>query len=395
MLDGIRVLDLSRVIAGPYCAAMLADLGADVVKVERPGRGDDMRYLGDGKDGMSLGFATINRNKRAIAVDLQHPEGLKIVVELARRADVVLENFVPGVAERLGLGYAALSAANPAVVYASVSGFGQDGPYARRPGYNTIAMGMSGLMALTGKPGDPPTRPGGSISDVAASYVAFGAVCAALVRRFRTGRGEHVDVSLLASSVALLPDPSAHYFASGVVPKRVGNRNPNVTPAEAFEAADGFINVVILNPEQYAKFCRALGDEALVTDPRFATNEARIAHHPEFKARVERALAERTVAEWVERMIAAGIAAGPIYEFDRVFEDAQIRHMGMVREVEQPGLGSVRMLGFPFAVGGARPPVRRPAPRLGQHTREVLAEIGLGADEIDRLARAGVVSVPD
>jgi crotonobetainyl-CoA:carnitine CoA-transferase CaiB-like acyl-CoA transferase len=395
MLDGIRVLDLSRVIAGPYCAAMLADLGADVVKVERPGRGDDMRYLGDGKDGMSLGFATINRNKRAIAVDLQHPEGLKIVVELARRADVVLENFVPGVAERLGLGYAALSAANPVVVYASVSGFGQDGPYARRPGYNTIAMGMSGLMALTGKPGDPPTRPGGSISDVAASYVAFGAVCAALVRRFRTGRGEHVDVSLLASSVALLPDPSAHYFASGVVPKRVGNRNPNVTPAEAFEAADGFINVVILNPEQYAKFCRALGDEALVTDPRFATNEARIAHHPEFKARVERALAERTVAEWVERMIAAGIAAGPIYEFDRVFEDAQIRHMGMVREVEQPGLGSVRMLGFPFAVGGARPPVRRPAPRLGQHTREVLAEIGLGADEIDRLARAGVVSVPD
>jgi crotonobetainyl-CoA:carnitine CoA-transferase CaiB-like acyl-CoA transferase len=395
MLDGIRVLDLSRVIAGPYCAAMLADLGADVVKVERPGRGDDMRYLGDGKDGMSLGFATINRNKRAIAVDLQHPEGLKIVVELARRADVVLENFVPGVAERLGLGYAALSAANPAVVYASVSGFGQDGPYARRPGYNTIAMGMSGLMALTGKPGDPPTRPGGSISDVAASYVAFGAVCAALVRRFRTGRGEHVDVSLLASSVALLPDPSAHYFASGVVPKRVGNRNPNVTPAEAFEAADGYINVVILNPEQYAKFCRALGDEALDTDPRFATNEARIAHHPEFKARVEGALAERTVAEWVDRMIAAGIAAGPIYEFDRVFEDAQVRYMGMVREVEQPGLGSVRMLGFPFAVGGARPPVRRPAPRLGQHTREVLAEVGLGADEIDRLVRTGVVSVPD
>ena len=395
MLDGIRVLDLSRVIAGPYCAMMLADLGADVVKVERPGRGDDMRYLGEGKDGMSLGFATINRNKRAIAVDLQHPEGLKIVVELARRADVVLENFVPGVAERLGLGYTALSAANPAVVYASVSGFGQDGPYAGRPGYNTIAMGMSGLMALTGQPGDPPTRPGGSISDVAASYIAFGAVCAALVQRFRTGRGERLDVSLLASSVALLPDPSAHYFASGVAPKRVGNRNPNVTPAEAFEAADGFINVVILNPDQYVKLCRVLGDEALVTDPRFATNEARIAHHPEFKTRLERALSARTVAEWVERMIAAGIAAGPIYEFDQVFDDAQIRHMGMVRDVEQPGLGAVRMLGFPFAVGGARPPVRRPAPRLGQHTREVLAEIGIGADEIERLTRLGAVAAAE
>ena len=395
MLDGIGVLDLSRVIAGPYCAMMLADLGADVVKVERPGRGDDMRYLGQGKDGMSLGFATINRNKRAIAVDLQHPEGLSIVHELARRADVVLENFVPGVAERLGLGYAALSADNPAVVYASVSGYGQDGPYARRPGYNTIAMGMSGLMALTGQPGDPPTRPGGSLSDVAASYIAFGAVCAALVQRLRTGRGAHVDVSLLASSVALLPDPSAHYFATGVAPKRVGNRNPNVTPAEAFQASDGFINVVILNPEQYTKFCRALGDEELVTEPRFATNEARVANHPDFKARVEAALAKRTVNEWVERLVGAGIAAGPIYEFDQVFEDAHVRHMEMVREVDQPGLGTVRMLGFPFAVGGARPPVRRPAPRLGEHTREVLTDMGISASDIDRLTGLGAVGVSD
>jgi crotonobetainyl-CoA:carnitine CoA-transferase CaiB-like acyl-CoA transferase len=393
MLDGIRVLDLSRVIAGPYCAMMLADLGADVVKVERPGRGDDMRYLGNGKDGMSLGFATINRNKRAIAVDLQHPEGVKIVRALARRADVVLENFVPGVAERLGLGYAALSKDNPAVVYASVSGYGQDGPYARRPGYNTIAMGMSGLMALTGQPGDPPTRPGGSISDVAASYIAFGAVCAALVQRFRTGRGQHVDVSLLASSLALLPDPSAHFFASGVAPKRVGNRNPNVTPAEAFKAADGFINVVILNPDQYDKFCRALGDEGLIGEPRFATNEARVANHPEFKARVEAALAGRAVHEWVERLVGVGIAAGPIYEFDQVFEDPQVRHMGMVQEVDQPGLGSVRMLGFPFAVGGTRPSVRRPAPRLGEHTREVLDELGISASEIERLVTLGAVAV--
>jgi crotonobetainyl-CoA:carnitine CoA-transferase CaiB-like acyl-CoA transferase len=395
MLDGIRVLDLSRVIAGPYCAMMLADLGADVVKVERPGRGDDMRYLGNTKDGMSLGFATINRNKRAIAVDLQHPAGLEIILELARRADVVLENFVPGVAERLGLGYKALSATNAAVVYASVSGYGQDGPYARRPGYNTIAMGMSGLMALTGHPGDPPTRPGGSISDVAASYIAFGAICAALVQRYRTGRGQHVDVSLLASSVALLPDPAAFYFSSGVAPTRVGNRNANVTPAEAFKASDGFINLVILNPDQYEKFCRALGDEGLVTEPRYATNDARIANHPEFKARVEAALAKRTVDEWVEKMIAVGIAAGPIYEFAQVFDDPHLRHIGMVREVEQPGLGSVRMLGFPFAVGGERPAVRRPAPRLGQHTREVLNELGIAPSEIERLTGLGAVASSD
>jgi crotonobetainyl-CoA:carnitine CoA-transferase CaiB-like acyl-CoA transferase len=326
---------------------------------------------------------------------LQHAEGLPIVLELARRADVILENFIPGVADKLGLGYGAISAANPAVVYASVSGYGQDGPYARRPGYNTIAMGMSGLMALTGQPGDPPTRPGGSISDVAASYIAFGAVCAALVQRFRTGRGQHVDVSLLASSVALLPDPAAYYFSSGVRPRRVGNRNENVTPAEAFKAADGFLNVVILNPEQYEKFCRALGDEALVSEPRFATNAARIENHPAFKARVEAAMAKRPVADWVERLVGVGIAAGPIYEFDQVFEDAQVRHLGMVQEVEQPGLGAIRMLGFPFAVGGSRPPVRRPAPRLGEHTREVLGELGLSASEIDRLASAGAVAASD
>jgi CoA:oxalate CoA-transferase len=256
-------------------------------------------------------------------------------------------------------------------------------------------MGMSGLMALTGQPGDPPTRPGGSLSDTAASYVAFGAVCAALVQRFRTGRGQHVDISLLASSVAMLPDPSAHYFASGVAPKRVGNRNANVTPAEAFQASDGFINAVILNPDQYEKFCRALGDEALITEPHFSTNEARVANHPEFKKRVETALAKRTVSEWVERLVGVGIAAGPIYEFDQVFEDAQVRHMGMVRDVEQPGLGNVRMLGFPFAVGGARPTVRRPAPRLGQHTREVLGELGISASEMDRLSALGAVAASD
>jgi formyl-CoA transferase len=199
-------------------------------------------------------------------------------------------------------------------------------------------------------------------------------------------------VSLLASSLALLPDPSAHYFASGVAPQRVGNRNPNVTPAEAFRAADGFVNVVILNPDQYRKFCNALGDNDLVTEPRFATNPARLANHPDFKARVEAALSKRPVAEWVERLIAAGIAAGPIYEFDQVFDDPQVRHVGMVREVDQPGLGTVRMLGFPFAVGGRRPPVTRPAPRLGEHTREVLGELGISASDVDRLIGLGTIA---
>src|SRR5437016_5317593 len=324
MLEGIRVLDLSRVIAGPYCATLMADLGADVVKVERPGRGDDLRaWRGNG---MSATFAAINRGKRGIAVDLQQPEGSALVFELARRADVVVENFLPGVADKLGLGYTAVSAVNPSAVYVSVTGFGQDGPHAGRAGYDTTDQGMSGLMALTGMPGHPPTRVGGSVSDVAASYVAFGMVNAALVHRFRTGEGQQLDVSLLASSLGLLPDPVAIYFDTGERPVRVGNRNLNLSPAEAFQAGDGFVNVVLMNPDQWGRFCGALGDGAMETDPRFATNTARLEHHPAFKARVEAILATGSAKDWVARLEAAGIAAGPIYEFHEVFEDPQVRH---------------------------------------------------------------------
>jgi crotonobetainyl-CoA:carnitine CoA-transferase CaiB-like acyl-CoA transferase len=392
MLDGIRVLDLSRVIAGPYCATLLADLGADVVKLERPGRGDDLRAWGGGQ-GMSAVFAAINRNKRGIAVELQHPEGARVAFELARRADVVVENFLPGVAGRLGLGYPAVSAANPGVVYCSVTGFGQTGPYARRPGYNTIAQGMSGLMALTGMPGDPPTRAGGSVADLAAALVAFGATSAALVHRFRTGQGQHLDVSLLASTLALLPDPAAHYFDSGVRPERVGNRNPNLTPAEAFATRDGHLTVVLMNPDQWDRFCRVLGDEVLRLEPRFSTNADRLTNHGELRARVTAALAAGTTAEWVARFEAASIAAGPIHEFDEVFEDPQVRHLGLVAEVEQPGYGRARMLGLPFRASATPGTIRRPAPLPGEHTAEVLGEMGLSPEEIERLAGAGAIGL--
>jgi crotonobetainyl-CoA:carnitine CoA-transferase CaiB-like acyl-CoA transferase len=391
MLDGIRVLDLSRVIAGPYCATLMADLGADVVKVERPGRGDDLRQWRGA--GMSATFAAINRNKRGIAVDLQQPEGSKLVLELAGRADVVVENFLPGVADRLGLGYAAVRAANPAVVYVSVTGFGQTGPHARRAGYNTIAQGMSGLMALTGMPGHPPTRVGGSVADLAAAFLAFGAASAALVHRLRTGEGQHLDVSLLASTLALLPDPVAHYFDSGQRPFRAGNRNPNLTPAEAFRTKDGWVQVVIMNPDQYARFCKVLGDDVLATDPRFATNDSRLAHHDELRDRVERVLAGATTAEWVGRLEAAQVAAGPIYEFDEVFEDPQVKHLGLVAEIDQPGYGRARMLAFPVGASATPAAIRRPAPLLGEHTAEVLGELGLVRAEIDRLAAAGVVAL--
>ena len=393
ILAGLRVLDLSRVVAGPYCALLLGDLGADVIKVERPGRGDDMRHW-RGQDGMSPVFAAVNRNKRSLALDLQHPDGARLALELARRSDVVIENFLPGVADRLGIGYRAVSAGNPAVVYASITGFGQDGPYARRAGYNTIAQGMSGLMALTGMPGHPPTKVGGSVSDLAAALHAFGTVNAALVHRFRTGRGQHLDVSLLASTLGLLPDPIAHFFASGGArPRREGNRNPNLAPAEAFQTKDGFLNVVIMNPDQWERFCHALGDPELAGDPRFANNDARVAHRDEFRARVEARLATATTEEWVRRLEKATIACGPIYEFDEVFADAQVQHLGLVTEMEQPGCGRIRMLGFPVRGSEIDARVRRPAPALGEHTAEILGELGIERREIDALAASGVIAL--
>ena len=391
MLEGLRVLDCSRVIAGPYAAMLMGDLGADVIKLERPGRGDDFRSL-RGK-GMSAAFASVNRNKRGIAVDLGHPDGRRVAFELARRADVLIENFLPGVAERQGLGYAAVIAANPGIVYASITGFGQDGPLSRRPGYNLIAQGMSGIMALTGQPGDPPTRAGGSISDLAASYLTFGMVQAALVHRARTGRGQHLDVSLLASTIAMLPDPVAHYFDSGKRPTREGNRNPNLTPAEAYRTGDGYLNVVLLSPDQWERFSGVLGDPVLRDDPRFATNQERLAHHAEMKARVEAVLATDTTAEWVARFEEAQIAAGPIYEFDEVFEDPQVKHLGLVAQVEQPGYGTLRMVDFPVRASATPARFIRPAPLLGQHTAEVLGELGVAAEEIERLAAVGAIAL--
>jgi crotonobetainyl-CoA:carnitine CoA-transferase CaiB-like acyl-CoA transferase len=234
---------------------------------------------------------------------------------------------------------------------------------------------------------------GGSVADLAASFLAFGAINAALVQRFRTGQGQYIDVNLLASTIALLPDPVAHYFDSGVRPGREGNRNPNLTPAEALRTRDGHIFIVIMNPDQWDRFCRVLGDEVLRTDPRFATNEARLANHAEVATRVETALAGATTAEWVGRFEEASIASGPIYEFDEVFEDPQVKHLGLLSEVEQPGHGKVKMLGLPFRASLTPFGIRRAAPRLGEHTAEVIQEIGLSMAQIERLATARVVAV--
>lgn len=390
LLQGLKVLDLSRIVAGPYCASMLADLGADVVKVERPGRGDDLRWLRGGK-GITASFAALNRNKRGVAINLRHPEGQRVVFEMARRADVIIENFLPGEAAKFGVGYEQVAAVNPRIVYASITGFGQTGPYARRAGYNSVALGMAGYMALTGMPGHPPTRPGGSLADTASALVAFGAINAALVGRATSGRGAYIDVSLLASTLALVPDPIANYFETGERPKRIGNRSPSVTPGEPFQARDGLVTIVLTSPEQWARFCDVLGLQEIKDQPKFRTNFDRLQNHAEFKAMVEARLATADVAEWVERFSAQSIAVGPVYEFDQVFEDAQVKHLGLVKEVEQPGIGLTRMLGAVARTNVSGDIIRRPAPLLGQHTREVAAELGFDDAAIDALIAAGAI----
>lgn len=395
MLEGIKVLDLSRILAGPYCGALLADLGADVVKVERPGRGDDLRWLRGGK-GITASFASLNRNKRGIAINLQNADGQKLAFEMATRADVVIENFLPGETTKFGIGFEQVAAVNPRVVYASITGFGQTGPYARRAGYNSVALGMSGYMALTGMPDHPPTRPGGSLADTASALVAFGAINAALVGRSISGRGAYIDVSLLASTLALVPDPVANYFESGQRPRRLGNRSPSVTPGEPFQARDGLVTIVLTSPEQWARFCEVLDDPAMKDDPKFKTNFDRLQHHAEFKARVEARLAAADVADWVEKFAARSIAVGPVYEFDQVFDDPQVRHLGLVTELDQPGLGVIHMLNSAMRISPSGPRIRRPAPLLGQHTREVLVELGYDEARIAELAASGAIEVgPD
>ncbi len=392
MLEGIKVLDLSRILAGPYCGAMLADLGADVVKVERPGRGDDLRWLRGG-NGITASFASLNRNKRGIAINLQKAEGQALAFELARHADVIIENFLPGETTKFGIGYEQVAAVNPRVVYASITGFGQTGPYARRPGYNSVALGMSGYMALTGMPGDPPTRPGGSLADTASALVAFGAINAALAGRANSGRGSWIDVNLLASTLALVPDPIANYFESGKRPQRIGNRSPSVTPGEPFQARDGLVTIVLTSPEQWARFCEVLDDVAMKDDPKFRTNFDRLQHHAEFKARVEARLGQGDVAEWVDKFAARSIAVGPVYEFHQVFDDPQVQHLGLVADVDQPGLGPIKMLSSAIRATPSGPSMRRPAPLLGQHTREVLLEYGYDEARIAALAASGAIEI--
>jgi len=387
-LEGIRVVDLTRILAGPFCSMFLADMGADVVKVEDPEGGDPIRSQGEGaRDGMSPYFASFNRNKRSIALDLRSDDGRAVLRRLIGRADVLVENYRPGVLDRMGFGRDALREIRPDLVIARVTGYGMDGPYAQRPAFDFIAQAMSGFMSVTGEPDGPPMRAGPPVSDlVAGAYAAMG-VLAALVRRGRTGRGEEVSTALTDSMVSLLAYLATNWFAAQRVPQRTGNDHGLVAPYGLFEAADGRVAIAPSNDAVYAKLLAALGLDPLRERPEFATNADRFARRAAINAEVDAVTRTRPIAHWIDVLNAAGVPCGKVLDVGEVFDDPQIVHQRMRITVDVPGRGPMDVLGFPIRFTDEPCRVHRPPPALGGDMRAVLAELGYRDDEIERLAR--------
>jgi crotonobetainyl-CoA:carnitine CoA-transferase CaiB-like acyl-CoA transferase len=390
-LDGLRILDLSSQLSGPYCAMLLGDLGADVVKVERPRDGDDARRMAPFLAGESAPFMTFNRNKRSITLELKMPDGLAIAHRLAARADVLLENWRPGTAARLGLGWDAVRALNPRLVYCSISGFGQTGPYASRGGFDRIAQGLSGLMSITGEEDGPPLPVPVPVADIGTGMFATIGILAALAHRARTGEGQRVDASLLETPIAWAVYEASSYFATGRVPERLGPGHRTNAPYQAFRTADGWVNLGGGAPGFWPLICRVLGVEALLDDPRFATPALRVEHRKTLETLLEARFLTASTADWLARLEAAGVPAGPILAYDQVFADPQVIAREMAVPVDHPRAGPTRVLGIPLKLSATPGRVRRPAPTLGQHTDEVLGELGYDAAAIRDLRSRGVV----
>jgi len=392
-LAGITVLDLSRVLSGPYCTMQMADMGARVIKIERPGAGDDTRAWGPPfQGGESAYFLSINRNKESVTLNFKHPDGRRLLDQLIARADVLVENFRPGTLDDMGLGYAALHATHPRLIYTSISGFGQTGPLRERAGYDAVLQGEAGLMSLTGPPDGQGYKVGVAIADLAAGLFAAQGTLLALYARERTGRGQHVDIAMLDSVAALLTYQAGIYFVTGAPPKRHGNAHPTVAPYETFQASDGDVVLAAGNDDLWRKFCRVAGLEAYAADPRFATNRDRVGNYDVLRPIVAEAFLRHTRAEWLELLNEAGIPAGPVRNLHEVLTDEQLLSRDMVHRLQHATAGPVQLLGVPVKLSDTQGAVRCPPPALGEHTERILVgDLGLAPAEVTALRAAGVV----
>ena len=391
-LAGFTVLDLTRVLSGPYCTMMLADMGARVIKVEQPGKGDDTRGWGPPfQNGESSYFMSVNRNKESVTLNFKHPEGRAVLDRLIAGADVLVENFRPGALERQGLGYDAVSAAHPRLVYCSISGFGQTGPRRSEPGYDAVMQGEGGLMSITGAPDGTPYRLGVAIADIASGMFAAFGVAMGLLARERTGRGEYVDVGMLDSVAALLTYQAGICFAIGQAPPRLGNQHPTIVPYETLTASDGDLVVAAGNDSLFTKFCDVIGAPELARDPRFAANKGRVENQDALRPLLAERLRTATRSHWLDGLKRAGVPCGAVRDLAEVLSDPQLQERMMVLPLTHPKAGPIQVLGVPVKLAGAAGSVRTPAPVLGQHTRGVLGELGYDAERIAALEQAEVI----
>ncbi|MDR3591370.1 MAG: CaiB/BaiF CoA-transferase family protein [Negativicutes bacterium] len=371
----LLVLDLTRVLAGPYASMMLADYGADVVKIETPEIGDDSRGFGPFVGKESAYFMSLNRGKRSMTLNLKLPEAQELFKEMVKKADIVLENYRPGTMEKFGLGYEVLRQINPKIIYAACSGFGHSGPYMEKAAYDVIVQGMGGIMSITGHEGGEPTRVGASVGDITAGLFTVIGVLTALYARTVSGVGQKVDVGMLDCQVAILENAIARYLVTGNVPGPIGNRHSSITPFEAFSAKDGYIIIAVGNDRLWARFCELIAREELIADERFGTNAARTQNQKPLKAILDGVFPAKTVDEWIEVLEGAGIPCGPINTVDRVLKDPQVVAREMIVEVEHPVAGKLKMPGLPIKLSATPGAVEEAAPLLGQHTEEILAEL--------------------
>ena len=391
-LAGMRVLELAQIMAGPTCGMMLADLGADVVKVEKLPGGDDARgYREPRVNGVSAPFLIMNRNKRGLALDLKHPRGRGVLLRLARSADVLTENFRRGTMEKFGLGYDVLATENPALIYCSISGYGREGPLADKGGFDLIAQGFAGLMSITGEAGRPPVKSGNSVADINAGILAFGGILAAYIHRLKTGRGQLVDTSLMEAALQQTYWQAAIFFATGASPGPTGSAHVLTAPYQAFKAKDGWINIGGANQANWERIADVLGHPEWRDDPRFSTNSARMENIDTLATLMETVLVTRSKADWLAAFDAAAVPAGLVHSLGEALTHPQTLARGMVLELEHPDAGATKALGCPVHLSRTPARVERPAPRLGEHTREVLREYGYADAEIDQLVASGVL----